>query len=345
MNNEKLRATPAARKEADILNIDLSKVMGTGINNRIHKEDVIEFSHHSFKVTPLAKKIAEINNIDLSKVIGTGVRGKITKDDILKLIEPEIVKEISNKEENILVEEKPLNKNQFGNIELIKMSSMRKVIAKRMVESYLGAPTFIINYEVDMTELLSLRKSLVDPIMEKTGKKITVTDLISIAVIKTLKKHPYVNSSLVNNGTEIELHDYVNLAIAVGFDGGLLTPVIFNADSLSISEFVEKSKDITDRALKMKLKSSELENSTFTISNLGMFGVTSFGAIINQPNSAILAVSATIEKPVALNGQVVIRPIMNLALTVDHRVVDGLEGAKFMKDLKQLIENPMGMLI
>ncbi|VWL85533.1 dihydrolipoamide acetyltransferase [Oceanivirga miroungae] len=344
MNNEKLRATPAARKEADVLNIDLSKVIGTGINNRIHKDDVIEFSHNSFKVTPLAKKMALVNNIDLTKVIGTGVRGKITKDDILKLIEPEVVvKEVEVKKEETIQEE--VNKNQFGNIERVKMSSMRKVIAKRMVESYLGAPTFIINYEVDMTELLALRKSLVDPIMEKTGMKLTVTDLISIAVIKTLKKHPYVNSSLVNNGTEIELHDYVNLAIAVGFDGGLLTPVIFNSDSLSISEFVEKSKDVTKRALNMKLKANELENSTFTISNLGMFGVSSFGAIINQPNSAILAVSATIEKPVALNGEVVIRPMMNLALTVDHRVVDGLEGAKFMKDLKQLIENPMGMLI
>ena len=225
------------------------------------------------------------------------------------------------------------------------MTAMRKVIAKRMVESYLTAPTFTLNYDIDMTEVIALRKKVLEPILETTGKKVTVTDIISLAVIKTLMKHKYLNSSLTPDGQTIIAHNYVNLAMAVGFDGGLLTPVVYNAEKMSLSELVVALKDVTSRALNMKLAPSELQGSTFTISNLGMYGVSSFGPIINQPNSAILGVSATIEKPVVINGEIKVRPIMSLGLTIDHRVVDGLAGAKFMKDLKELLENPITMLI
>ena len=225
------------------------------------------------------------------------------------------------------------------------MTPMRKVIAQRMVESYLTAPTFTLNYEVDMTEMLSLRKKVLEPIMEATGKKTTVTDLLSLAVVKTLMKHPYINASLTEDGKTIITHNYVNLAMAVGMDNGLMTPVVYNAEKMTLSELVVAFKDVIGRTLDGKLAPSELQNSTFTISNLGMFGVQSFGPIINQPNSAILGVSSTIEKPVVVNGEIVIRPIMSLGLTIDHRVVDGMAGAKFMKDLKELIENPISMLI
>lgn len=133
--------------------------------------------------------------------------------------------------------------------------------------------------------------------------------------------------------------------MAVGMDNGLMTPVVYNAEKMSLSELVVAFKDVIGRTLDGKLAPSELQNSTFTISNLGMFGVQSFGPIINQPNSAILGVSSTIEKPVVVNGGIVIRPIMSLGLTIDHRVVDGMAGAKFMKDLKELIETPISMLI
>ena len=232
-----------------------------------------------------------------------------------------------------------------ADIEVIPMSPMRKVIAKRMSDSYFTAPTFTLNYEVDMTELISLRKKVMDTIMENTGKKITVTDLISFAVVKTLMKHKYVNSELSADGTQITLHNYVNLSIAVGMDDGLLVPVIKGADKMSLSELVVASKDIIKKALAMKLSPSEQSGSTFTISNLGMFGTQSFNPIINQPNSAILGVAATVEKPVVVDGEIVIRPIMTMCLTIDHRVVDGLAGAKFMQDLKKLLENPLAMLI
>ena len=173
----------------------------------------------------------------------------------------------------------------------------------------------------------------------------TITDIISLAVIRTLMKHKYVNSSLTEDGNQIILHNYVNLAIAVGMDDGLLVPVIKNADKMTLSELVVKSKEIISKALEMKLSPAEQSGSTFTISNLGMYGVQSFNPVINQPNSAILGVSGMIDKPVAVNGEIVIRPIMTLCLTIDHRVVDGLAGAKFMQDLKNLLENPISMLV
>lgn len=168
---------------------------------------------------------------------------------------------------------------------------------------------------------------------------------LSLAVVKTLMKHPYINASLTEDGKTIITHNYVNLAMAVGMDNGLMTPVVYNAEKMSLSELVVAFKDVIGRTLDGKLAPSELQNSTFTISNLGMFGIQSFGPIINQPNSAILGVSSTIEKPVVVNGEIVIRPIMSLGLTIDHRVVDGMAGAKFMKDLKELIETPISMLI
>lgn len=347
MSDKKLRATPAARKLADQLGINLYDVSGSGAKGRVHKEDVDQHKDtHVVRISPLAKRIALEHNIAWQEIQGTGVNGKIMKKDVLALL-PENLETGTTKSPAQIekVEEVPDNQTEWGTIERIPMTPMRKVIAQRMVDSYLTAPTFTLNYEVDMTEMLALRKKVLDPIMAETGKKVTVTDLISLAVIKTLMKHPYINSSLTEDGQTIITHDYVNLAMAVGMDGGLLTPVVFNAEKMSLSQLVVAFKDVIGRALDMKLAPSELQNSTFTISNLGMFGVQSFGPIINQPNSAILGVSATIEKPVALNGEIAIRPMMSLGLTIDHRVVDGMAGAKFMKDLKDLIENPISMLI
>ncbi|RHE81534.1 dihydrolipoamide acetyltransferase [Streptococcus anginosus] len=347
MTDDKLRATPAARKLADDLGINLYDVSGTGAKGRVHKEDIESYREFNIvKITPLAKRIAEENNIAWQEIQGTGVRGKIMKKDVLTLL-PENVDSDSIKSPAQIekAEEIPDNITPYGEIELLPMTPMRKVIAKRMVDSYLTAPTFTLNYDVDMTELLALRKKVLEPIMEATGKKITVTDLLSMAVVKTLIKHPYLNSSLTEDGQTIIMHNYVNLAMAVGMDNGLMTPVVYNAEKMSLSELVVAFKDVIGRTLDGKLAPSELQNSTFTISNLGMFGVQSFGPIINQPNSAILGVSSTVEKPVVVNGEIVIRPIMSLGLTIDHRVVDGMAGAKFMKDLKALIEDPISMLV
>lgn len=341
---EKLRATPAARALAKKLEVDLSLVTGTGAKGRVHKDDVIAFNiEKEPKITPLAKKIAISNNIDYTKINGTGFNGKILKEDIL----PYIVKVENNEKVTQIKEKNEVNVEISKDTEIIPMTAMRKVISKRMSESYFTAPTFTLNYEIDMSEVKKLRASLLEPILNKTGNKITYTDIIAMAVIKTLEKpeHKYMNSSISEDGQSIILHNYVNLSMAVGFDDGLLTPVLKDAHKKSISEIVVGLKDLAKRALAMKLKPDEMAGNTFTISNLGMYGVKSFNPIINQPNSAILGISSMVDKPVVVNGEIVIRPIMELCLTIDHRVVDGLAGAKFMQDLKGLIENPVTMLI
>ena len=344
-----IRATPAARAYARKKGIDLSKVQGTGSKGRIHKDDVLDYKLNSkVKISPLAERIAKIEGINTESIVGTGPNGKIMKADIMAVLHGAQKVEAAPKAE--VAQKAPKapkapNENQWGVVETVPMSPMRKVISKRMSESYFSAPTFVVNVEVDMTELLALRKKVVDAIIEETGKKATVTDFISLAVIKSLMKHPYVNASLSSDEKEMYLHHYVNLSIAVGMDSGLVVPVIKGADKMSLKELVVASKEITTKALNGKLKPDEMADSTFTISNLGMYGVKSFVPIINQPNTAILGVSATVPKPVVYNGEVTVRPIMTLTLTADHRVVDGLEGAKFMKTLKEAIENPLSLLI
>lgn len=369
MEDIKLRATPAARALAKRLGVDLLSVIGTGYKGRIQRDDVAGFNYEDkTHVSPLAQRIADIHNIDLKGVVGTGYRNKIMKDDVLKLIDdqavksrfmlddygyqmvspsPQVVKAATVQETGAAVKTTSPVKEPIavGDTETVPMSQMRKIISKRMSESYFGVPTIIQTWEIDMTELLALRKRLLEPIMAKTGKKITVTDLISMAVIKTLPKHKYINASLNKEATEITFHNYVNLGFAVGLDDGLLVPVVKGADKMSLSEYVVAVKDLTERTHSKKLLPDEQAGSTFTISNLGMYGVDEFTAIINQPNSAILSVSSTQERAVPRDGQIVIRPIMKVSLTADHRIIDGLTAAKFMTDLKAAMEDPLTLFI
>ncbi len=372
MENKRFRATPAARALAKRLGVDLLSVTGTGYKERIHKDDIANFNYAEMThISPLAKRIAELHNIDLKGLKGTGHRNKIMKEDVLQLIsDPDLkarftlddfgsvtvpqtgqaaakpVAEAPQKAPAVVTGPvAPSQAAPMGETEKMPMTQMRKIIAKRMAESYFGIPTFIQTWEVDMTELLALRKKLMEPIQEKTGKKLTVTDLISLAVVKTLLRHKYINASLNPEGTEITFHNYVNLGMAVGLDEGLLVPVVKNADKMSLSEFVMAFKDLTERTFSKKLLPDEQAGSTFTISNLGMYAVDEFTAIINQPNAAILSVASTKEKLVPVNGEVVVRPIMKMSLTSDHRIIDGLTAAKFMTDLKKLMEDPITLFI
>ncbi|PIA86171.1 dihydrolipoamide acetyltransferase [Streptococcus parauberis] len=343
-NGEKVRATPAARKTASEMGVSLGQVPGSGPKGRVHQEDVENFKNAQPKASPLARKMAEDAGLNLADITGTGFNGKVMKEDILATIKA------SKPAEEVVAKpakgEKAKAELPEG-VEVIKMSAMRKAISKGMTNSYLTAPSFTLNYDIDMTEMMSLRKKLIDPIMEKTGLKVSFTDLIGMAVVKTLMKpeHQYMNASLINDAQEIELHKFINIGIAVGLDDGLIVPVVHNADKMSLADFVVASKDVIKKTQQGKLKAAEMSGSTFSITNLGMFGTKTFNPIINQPNSAILGVGATIPTPTVVNGEIVPRPIMAMCLTIDHRLVDGMNGAKFMVDLKNLMENPFGLLI
>ena len=365
MGNDKLRATPAARSLAHRMGVDLNAIAGSGYKGRIHAEDVAEFSYEKAGgITPLAKKIADSFGLDTSSIKGTGFRGKITRADVAAALGDRYYPNLEAIVDPFKIEKAPAAPAPDaapaaskpaaapaaapaapGEVELVPMNMMRRVIAKRMADSYFSAPTFVLNYEVDMYEATKLRKQLLEPIKEKTGKKLTVTDIISIAVVRTLMNHPYINASLSADGSQIELHNYVNLAMAVGMDEGLLVPVVHGAEKLGLVDLMLRLKDITERAVGKKLTPQDQEGSTFTISNLGMYGVESFTSIINQPNSALLSIAGTKEMPVVRNGEVGIRPIMKMSLTSDHRVINGLGAAKFMQELKATLESPLPLLV
>ena len=374
METVKLRATPAARALARRLGVKLVNVTGTGYKGRIHRDDIAGFNYEEkVHVSPLARRIAEEHNIELKGIKGSGHNHKIMKEDVLQLISDPQIKAMLTRDKLTEPVASPKSSSTAqhpspqstapaiatatipaassapaspaGSTETMPMTQMRKIISKRMMESYFGIPSFIQTWEVDMTNLLALRKQLIEPIKEKTGKKLTVTDLISVAVVKMLMKHKQINASLNKEGTEITYHNYVNLGMAVGMDEGLLVPVVKNADRMSLSEFVVAIKDLTERTFSKKLLPDEQAGSTFSISNLGMYGVDEFTAIINQPNAAILSVASTHERIVPVNGEAVVRPIMKISLTSDHRIIDGLTAARFMTDLKALLENPMTLLI
>ncbi|EHI69749.1 dihydrolipoamide acetyltransferase [Streptococcus ictaluri] len=339
----KVRATPAARKAASQMGIELGLVPGSGPKGRLHKDDVENFKGLQPKASPLARKIAEDKGIDLATIEGTGFRGKVMKEDIMASLK---ASQPAEAQAPVAAKEEPKAELPEG-VEIIKMSAMRKAISKGMTHSYLTAPTFTLNYEIDMTEMMALRKKLIDPIMAKTGLKVSFTDLIGMAVVKTLMKpeHRYLNASLINDANDIELHKFVNIGIAVGLDDGLIVPVVHGAEKMSLSDFVLASKDVIKKAQAGKLKAAEMSGSTFSITNLGMFGTKTFNPIINQPNSAILGIGATFQTPTVVDGEIKIRPIMAMCLTIDHRLVDGMNGAKFMVDLKNLMENPFELLI
>jgi pyruvate dehydrogenase E2 component (dihydrolipoamide acetyltransferase) len=269
------------------------------------------------KASPLAKAMAEQNRIDLSTISGSGPMGRIVKKDL----------------ESALTRSTP-HAYVPGTSKEIPLSLMRKTIAKRLVESKTTAPHFYLTYEVDMKRAIDLRASL-----NSAGNlKVSYNDIIVRGCAFALRNHPKVNSSFA--GDKIIQHGAINVGIAVAIDDGLITPVIRNADMKSLIEIANESKELAAKAREKKLKPEEFSGGTFTVSNLGMYGVEEFAAIINPPEGAILAVGAIVEKPVVENGQVVVGNRLMLTLSCDHRVVDGAVGAQFMQEVKLILENP-----
>ncbi|MES2545888.1 MAG: pyruvate dehydrogenase complex dihydrolipoamide acetyltransferase [Bacteroidota bacterium] len=287
-------------------------------------------------ISPLAKKIAEEKGINLSQVKGSGENGRIIKNDVSNFTATQ--SQISIIDSPSTQNAKPFVPAGETLSEEVKNSQMRKIIAKRLSESIFTAPHFYLTIEVGMDEAMKSR-AVINTIPDT---KVSFNDMVIKACAMALKKHPKVNSQWKEEATIINHH--VNIGVAVAVEDGLVVPVVRFTDALSLSQIGTNVKDLAGRAKTKKLQPSEMEGSTFTVSNLGMFGITEFTSIINQPNSAILSVGAIVEKPVVRNSQIVVGNTMKVTLACDHRTVDGATGAQFLQTLKQYLENPVTML-
>jgi len=278
-------------------------------------------------ISPLAKSLAKEKGIDISSVKGTGDNGRIIKRDIDSF--------------------KPSNYSQFSqpSPQLTESSyetqnsTMRKAIAKRLADSKFSAPHYYLNIELEMDNMISFRKQFI----QTQNIKISFNDIIAKAVSLSLAKHPKVNSRWYDD--KIIFNEHVHLGVAVAVDDGLIVPIVKFANSKGLPQINSEIKDFAERAKNKKLTPAEIEGSTFTISNLGMFGIESFTSIINQPNSAILSIGAIVQKPIIKNNEVVVGNTMKLTLACDHRTVDGATGSIFLKTLKEYVENPVSILI
>ncbi|QKX00848.1 pyruvate dehydrogenase complex dihydrolipoamide acetyltransferase [Wolbachia endosymbiont of Dipetalonema caudispina] len=289
------------------------------------EEDTDVIVEGKIKISPLAKKIAQSKGVDITHLKGTGPYGRIIKDDILKYLNSSTQTETS----------KGLNKDI-----IIEVSNMRKVIAQRLIEAKQNIPHFYLTIDCQVDNLISLKNEIN---LANENNKVTINDLIIKAVALSIKKFPYINSSWINN--KIIKYLNIDISIAVALEDGLITPIVKNADKKSILSISKEVKNLINRAKSRELRLEEFQGKGFTISNLGMFGIKTFSAIINPPQSCIMAVGTAKKQPVIINEKVEIAEIMTVTLSADHRTVDGATGAKFLNAFKYYIENPLAMLI
>lgn len=277
--------------------------------------------------SPLAKKLAEDKGVDISKISGSGENGRVVRKDV----------------ENYTPASSGGNVQQFvatgeESYEDVNNSQMRKAIAKSLGKSKFTAPHYYLNVEFNMENMIAFRSQF----NQLPDTKVSYNDMIIKAVAIALKQHPQVNSQWFDD--KMRLNNHVHIGVAVAVPDGLVVPVVEFANEKSLQQINAEVKELAGKARNKKLKPEEMQGSTFTISNLGMFGITNFTSIINQPNSAILSVGAIIEKPVVKDGQIVVGNTMTLSMACDHRTVDGATGAQFLQTLKMYIENPILML-
>lgn len=295
-------------------------------------------SNGRIKASPLAKQIAKEKGYDIAKIKGTGDNGRVTKSDVENYKPATETKGAAKdgKTSAPVVLPQVVGKESF---EEVAVSQMRKVIAKRLSESKFTAPHFYVTMEINMDKAVEARKSM----NEIAPVKISFNDIVLKAVASALRQHPDVNSSW--QGDKIRKNHHIHIGVAVAVKDGLLVPVVRFADNKSLSHISAEVKDLAQKAQDKKLQPADWEGSTFTISNLGMFGVEEFTAIINTPDSCILAVGGIKETAIVKNGQLAVGNIMKVTLSCDHRVVDGATGAAFLKTLKGLLEDPVRILI
>lgn len=290
------------------------------------------------KASPLAKKIASDKGIDLAKVAGSGDNGRIVKKDIDNYVPGTAAAAPASAPAKAAATAPSAPAGQVS-FEEVPVSQMRKIIAKRLAESKFSAPHFYVTMNINMDKAVESRAKM----NEISPAKISFNDMVLKACALALKKHPKVNSSWL--GDKIRINHHVNIGVAVAVEEGLLVPVVRFADTKSLSQIAAEVKLAAQKAKDKKLQPADWEGNTFTISNLGMFGVDEFTAIINPPDACILAIGAINQVPIVKNGQIVVGNIMKVTLSCDHRVVDGASGAAFLQTLQGLLEEPLTMLV
>lgn len=315
----------AAPKEVAISQAVTANTQPTVSNNQ---------SFGNIKASPLAKRIAKDEGVSLSQISGSGPHGRVIKEDVLGFLK-------SGPSKSGAVSRNP---QEFH---AVKNNNIRKVIAKRLLESKQTVPHFYLSCEFKINKLLEVRVALNEASeVDASGNhlyRVSVNDLIIKAVALALKKVPEANSSWSDEA--ILIYNNVDISVAVAIDGGLITPIIKNADQKTIPAISLEMKQLAKKAKEGKLQPEEFQGGSFSISNLGMFGIDNFAAIVNPPQSCILAIGRGVEKPVVEHGEIKIVNVMNVTLSSDHRSVDGAVGAEFLKALRHYIENPISMLI
>ena len=333
------KASPAARQLAEKLAIDLTEVTASGPGGRILEGDVQRYidlrgplptEAARLKASPLARRLAKEHGVDLSSIAGSGPDGRIVRDDVLQA---------ASTAPEIPVAETPALQ-QAG--EVIAMEGIRGIIAERMSLSVQTNASVTLHTEVDATAFVELRGMLNDKLQAREVN-ITYTDLLVKVVANALREHPRLNATLTDEG--IHLLSEINIGVAVALEDGLVVPVVRNADKERLSDISAQVKDFAERARGNQLTPGELQGGTFTITNLGNFGIDAFTPIINPPESAILGVGRILKKPVVHEDEIVIRSMLTLSLTFDHRVVDGAPAAQFLQTVSGYIQDPYLLLV
>jgi pyruvate dehydrogenase E2 component (dihydrolipoamide acetyltransferase) len=325
---ERIFSSPRARKLAREQGVDISQVSGSGPNGRIVEQDVRAYLDSIPKATPLAVKTAVDRGVDLKQVVGTGVSGRIMQRDLISATPPGPAPAPS----------------AAAAAATIQMSGLRGIIAERMAASVHTTARVTLVTEVDATNFVAARESLKASVSEEWGFAPGYNDLLAAIVVRALGEYPYMNARLNEDGSAIEQIPMINLGMAVDTERGLLVPVIHDAGQKGLRAFGTEFRELTARARAGRSLPDDLAGGTFTITNLGMYGVDAFTPVINMPELAILGAGRIQSKPAVLNDEVVVRQMWTLSLVFDHRLVDGAPAARFLQRITQLVENPYLLL-
>ena len=352
---EGIKISPLARRIAESKGVDISRIKGTGPGGRIVKEDVEKAAgtetgeqegavvpEGRIKISPLARRLARELSVDITRIKGTGPGGRIVKED---------VENFAKTEKPAAVGAAPPAKVAAESIPMVAakvrsstpLKGIRKIIAERLTWSKQNIPHIISTVVIDVASLVEMREKIKERVLNVYGVKVTITDFILKAVAQVLEEQPVINSSLVDEDHII--YEDVNVGLAVATDAGLIVPTIYGAHKLSLFDIALKRAELVEKTKQSRLQMEEISNGTFTVSNLGMFGVRNFTAIINPPQGAILMVGEVYKAPAVINDRIDIGTFMQISLAVDHRIIDGADGARYLQRLKELLESPELLLI